>query len=112
MNKIDKQLKKGVLDILILSLLSKNESLYGYKIIKMLTAKSNEFFSLKEGSLYPVLYRLEDKGLIENEIIYQQTKRSVPRKYYSITKLGLDTYQEYLRSWQDFVFATNQVLEG
>lgn len=111
MNRIDKQLKKGVLDILILSLLSKNDRMYGYEIIKILKHESRDYYALKEGSLYPVLYRLEDKGFIKNEIIYSQTKRGVPRKYYSITESGKHMLQNYLEAWDLFIRATNNILQ-
>ena len=55
-SKYLKQMKKGVLDMLILKLLQKNEK-YGYQLISELKEKSGESFVLKEGTLYPVLYR-------------------------------------------------------
>lgn len=58
-----RQMKKGVLEILVLKLLEQHEK-YGYQMIMELKDKSGDFFSLKEGTLYPILYRLEEEGLV------------------------------------------------
>ena len=62
-DKYEKQMKKGVLDMLVLKLL-RSEAKYGYQIIQEMKEKSDEAFLLKDGTLYPVLYRLEDDGLV------------------------------------------------
>ena len=111
MRTIDQQLKKGVLDILILSLLHHNGKMYGYEIIQVLKDMSHDYYALKEGSLYPVLYRLEDRGFIQHEIIYVETKRTIPRKYYSMTGSGLLTLSKYQQAWKDFVHATSSIID-
>jgi hypothetical protein len=58
------QLKKGVLEMLVLDTVCKG-STYGYELLTALKTRSNDLFALKEGTLYPILYRLEDDGLIE-----------------------------------------------
>ena len=58
------QLKKGVLEMLVLDTVCKGGT-YGYELLTGLKARSNDLFALKEGTLYPILYRLEDDGLIE-----------------------------------------------
>ncbi|MCX8129367.1 MAG: PadR family transcriptional regulator [Clostridia bacterium] len=86
--EINKQLKKGIIEILILKLLS-SQSMYGYQLMQELDTKSRGVFKMKEGTLYPILYRLEDNSLIES--CWEQDssdRRSVPRKYYRITKEG------------------------
>ena len=65
MTEVSRQLKKGVIEILILSLLSEDK-MYGYQLIQELDTRSNGVFKMKEGTLYPVLYRLEDSGYIES----------------------------------------------
>ena len=62
-DKYERQMKKGVLDMLVLKLLE-SEPRYGYQIIQELKDKSGDVFSLKDGTLYPILYRLEDDGLV------------------------------------------------
>jgi PadR family transcriptional regulator PadR len=109
LERIKKQLKKGTLEIIILSLISKKE-MYGYEIIQQLEHTSNGYYALKEGSLYPVLYRLEDNKLIESYMFNEEGKRKVTRKYYKITKSGRDQINRYLEEWGNFVFVTNKIL--
>ncbi len=67
--------------------------MYGYQLLQELDSKSNGVFKMKEGTLYPVLYRLEDGGLIsslwEEPDTSGSEKRPVPRKYYQITAAGV-----------------------
>lgn len=88
MNEVGKQLKKGVIEILMLELLSE-EKMYGYQLIQELDIRSGGVFRMKEGTLYPVLYRLEDSRFIESYWEQDGERRSVPRKYYRITSDGL-----------------------
>lgn len=84
---VGRQLKKGVLEILVLKLLSQ-ETMYGYQLIQTLDQKSGGVFRTKEGTLYPVLYRLEDGGLIESYWEQDPDRRGVPRKFYRLTAQG------------------------
>ena len=59
------QLKKGVLDMVVLQLVAQRNT-YGYEMLQQLEEESNGFFTLKEGTLYPILYRLEDNKLIQS----------------------------------------------
>jgi len=88
LTEVSRQLKKGVIEILILSLLSEDK-MYGYQLIQELDTRSNGVFKMKEGTLYPVLYRLEDSGYIESSWEKERERRSVPRKYYMITDEGI-----------------------
>lgn len=63
--KISKELSTGTLPMLVLSVLG-SEDLYGYRIIKILEARSDNAFSLKEGTLYPILHALEQEGCLES----------------------------------------------
>ncbi|WP_330680787.1 PadR family transcriptional regulator [Vallitalea longa] len=110
MERIKKQLKKGTLEIIILRLISKKE-MYGYEIIQQLDKASNGFYNLKEGSLYPVLYRLEDSNYIESYMVIEDGKRKITRKYYKITDKGISQIHDYLKEWQNFVFITNKILD-
>lgn len=80
---------------LILSLLSKGES-YGYEIIKSIQELSDEEIVWKEGMLYPVLKKLCDNGLIESEWKNVDGRK---RKYYKITKKGLESLDEEKLQW-------------
>lgn len=84
--KYERQMKKGVLDMLVLKLLE-SEAKYGYQIIQEMKEKSGETFLLKDGTLYPVLYRLEDDGLVISKWSRAEGKQQ-SRKYYEITENG------------------------
>lgn len=108
--RFERNLKKGVLEMLVLKLLSEDEK-YGYQLICELKEESNELFNLKEGTLYPILYRLEDEGLVTNR--WSEPKgREVSRKYYSITADGKKNLEEMLLLWQDFSAQVKKVMEG
>lgn len=100
-DRFSQQLKKGVLEMLVLRLICRAPA-YGYGLLQSLKEESAGQFSLKEGTLYPILYRLEDEGLIEAK--WQQAAgRSAPKKMYEATQSG---YAENIRRqqiWQDFV---------
>ena len=107
---INQQLKKGVLNILILEMISKKDR-YGYELIQALEAASDGYYRLKEGSLYPVFYRLEDGKLIESYKV-EVGERKVARKYYKITPKGLKALEEMKVSWCVFSKKTEQIIGG
>ena len=87
---INKSLISGSTSMLILRLLE-DKDMYGYEMIETLEAKSNNVFTLKAGTLYPLLHSLEEKDLLTS---YESEVNGKVRKYYSITKGG----KRYLRS--------------
>jgi len=97
---INRQLKKGVLEIIVLKIINESD-VYGYELIKSMENASDGYFSLKEGSLYPILYRLEDKGLIESYKNNFEGERKVPRKYYRITENGKEALNEMLKAYEE-----------
>lgn len=106
---MDKNLITGSTTMLILKLLE-NKDMYGYEMIEELLKKSDETFSLKAGTLYPLLHRLEGKEMLES--YEQNTDSGRVRKYYSITKKGKGMLTEKQKEWESYVAAINQVLEG
>ena len=80
------QLKKGVLELLVLQAICRGPT-YGYELLSRLSSCSGGMFTLREGTLYPILYRLEDDGLIE-AVWRQESGRAAPRKIYSATEQG------------------------
>lgn len=96
--KYESQMKKGVLDMLVLSLL-RSEAKYGYQIIQEMKEKSDETFLLKDGTLYPILYRLEDDGLVVSRWSGAVEKQA-PRKYYEITEAGRKALDEIEAIWK------------
>lgn len=109
MPELDNQLKKGTLSIIILKLISERD-MYGYEIIQLLDEMSEGYYKMKEGTLYPVLYRLEDNGFIESYNVVSKEERKVPRKYYKTTKKGLEAYRDQIDLWKHFYGITNKVL--
>ena len=98
--KYEQQMKKGVLEMLVLRLLSEEEK-YGYQLICELKERSGGMFVLKEGTLYPILYRMEDDGLVTNR--WSEPKgREVSKKYYRITGEGRTVLTELWELWQAF----------
>ncbi|MGA2141115.1 MAG: helix-turn-helix transcriptional regulator [Brevinematales bacterium] len=107
------QLKKGVIEILILKLLSR-EKMYGYQLLQELDIKTGGIFKMKEGTLYPVLYRLEDNAFISSlweEGDKNMEKRPVPRKYYKITPDGIIELEKLVKSLRDMIRGINLILE-
>ena len=72
--KYERQMKKGVLDMLVLQLLTA-EKKYGYQLIMELREKAGDIFGLKEGTLYPILYRLEEEELEESRWFEAENKQ-------------------------------------
>ena len=99
------QLKKGVLEMLVLDTVCKG-STYGYELLTSLKARSDALFVLKEGTLYPILYRLEDDGLIQSSWS-QGEGRTAPKKMYAATEKGRQEREHRWRIWGDFVNAVD-----
>lgn len=108
-DKYERQMKKGVLDMLVLKLLE-SEAKYGYQIIQEMKEKSGEAFLLKDGTLYPILYRLEDDGLVAGK--WNEAKgKQLPRKYYEITPEGLYMLGEIKAVWKHISDGIFKIME-
>jgi PadR family transcriptional regulator PadR len=101
------QLLKGVLDGCILEVISKEET-YGYKITEYLN--QNGFPELNEGSVYPVLIRLEKKGLIDS--ILKKSPLGPKRKYFKITNNGEQYLHEFIEVWDLLEKSVKEVFKG
>lgn len=108
-SKYEQQMKKGVLEMLVLKLLSEHDK-YGYQLISELKEYSNGMFLLKEGTLYPILYRLEDEELVESR--WSEPKgKEVSRKYYEITEKGRNVLEELKTLWAGFSANVSAIME-
>ncbi len=105
----DRELKRGTLEMILLKLLSERP-MYGYELVSTLEDRGGQEFQIKEGTLYPVLYRLESARLIEPR--WETLERGVPRKYYWLTDLGKSQLARLVKEWQDFSSAINRILES
>ena len=92
------QMKKGALDMLVLKLLQHEEK-YGYQLISELRDRSNGALALKEGTLYPILYRLEDDGFISSSWQTGGTARTAPKKIYTATAAGRSALAAMQAEW-------------
>ncbi len=107
--KIDKSLLTGSTTMLILKLLE-DKDMYGYQMIEELAKRSDDTFSLKAGTLYPLLHTLEAKDMIES--YDENTGGGRVRRYYSMTKKGKQMLAEKRNEWKTYTAAVNQVLHG
>lgn len=103
------QLKKGLLEMLVLHLLCGRPA-YGYELLSLLRDCSDGRFALKEGTLYPILYRLEDDGLIEASWSSGEG-RSTPKKIYAVTPTGRAEDQRRRALWADYAQTVTTLLE-
>lgn len=108
-DKYERQMKKGIFDMLVLKLLE-SEAKYGYQIIQEMKEKSEGTFTLKDGTLYPILYRLEDDGFVISKWSEAEGKQ-VPRKYYEITEEGRETLLAIKMLWQKLSDGVSKILE-
>ena len=102
------QLKKGILELLTLRLICKKPA-YGYELLIKLREESDGALSLKEGTLYPILYRLEDEGLIVARWS-QGEGRVAPKKIYEATPSGFEALRRRREIWMDFQTIVNTFL--
>lgn len=105
---IGRELKRGSLELIILHLLAPGEA-YGYEIVSKLTAETNGALELTDGTLYPVLYRLERGGFVA--VRWETPERGVPRKYYRLTDTGRDELARLKYEWTTFARAMADLLE-
>lgn len=97
--KIEKELKTGLLSFLVLSIIGSNkEPTYGYRIIKDLDRSSNGKYSLPEGTVYPVLNSLCDRGFLKG--YWGEADNGPRRKYYEITPHGRKALETCIIEWK------------
>jgi PadR family transcriptional regulator PadR len=92
-------LGRGSIQLLVLSLLTE-EPMYGYQIAKELKRRSEGYFDFKEGTLYPLLHRMEKEDLVKGE--WQVVEKGPSRKYYSITQEGRRVLEKSAAEWTTF----------
>ncbi len=103
----DPDLVRGTLNTMLLEVISRRP-MYGYEICKTVNARTDGYFNLREGSLYPALHKLEQEGLLKS--FWEQTDRGRRRKYYEITDAGVKTLADKRREWSEFAAAVERVL--
>jgi len=103
---IQRDLKKGSAELLILSLLE-SRARHGYEISKLIEARSRGAVSFRVASLYPLLYRLEDRGLLQGRWVEKTGQRR--RRYYRLTPAGRKILIQRRLGWRTFVEAIRHI---
>ena len=103
---LDQGWKKGSAELLILSLLE-DQPRHGYDIGKLIESRSEGKLRFHIASLYPLLYRLENRGLIQGRWVEKPNQRR--RRYYRLTTQGQKTLAQQRQSWREFVRAVSQI---
>jgi len=105
---IERELKRGTLELIVLHLLAPREA-YGYEIVSELTAETGGALEVTDGTLYPVLYRLERAGFVD--VRWETPQRGVPRKYYRLTEPGRRELLALTQEWTTFSKAMTKLLQ-
>ena len=98
---------KGTLDMLILKIVTLGP-IHGYAIAQRVQQISREFFQLQQGSLYPALHRLEDRGWLQAE--WKATDTGREAKFYSLTKVGRKQLEAEVVNWERLTEAVALIL--
>jgi DNA-binding PadR family transcriptional regulator len=99
--KLDRELKAGLISILLLLAIDRKGPEYGYRLLKTLHAASGGRFAFKEGTAYPLLQNLERAGLVTT--FWGEGDSGPPRKYYQTTALGKGVLEGALHDWRALV---------
>ena len=102
---IDIQLKKGVLELCVLALLSQHDS-YAYEIASRLSAG----IGMGEGTIYPLMRRLQNERLVETYLV--ESPAGPSRKYYRLTPSGHASFASQKAAWNSFATAVHGILGG
>ena len=103
---IDPELKKGSADLLVLALLEERDR-HGYEIGQLIATRSHGALTFHAASLYPVLYRLEKRGLIRGRWLEKAGERR--KRFYHLQPSGRAVLAERRNSWEAFVVALRRV---
>ena len=103
------QLLKGTFQTIILNTLAQEGRMYGYEITQRVKALSNDEIVVTEGSLYPILHKLEEEGWVKAERVNIGNRT---RRYYELTRSGQSVVQQKVDEFERFVSIVRQVLYG
>lgn len=108
--KFQKEINAGIASLVLLSIMEQaTEPLYGYQVAKLLEEHGEET-PMKQGALYPVLRSLEGSGLLESRV--EPSVSGPPRRYYTITDAGRQTFQTWEQLWEQTKVFVDTVLKG
>ena len=101
------QLRKGMLDVVILNLLA-HSPCHGYEMVQRM--KKIEGLKIREGNVYPILARLQAEKLVESYT--QQSSDGPPRKYFKVTAAGQQTLDEMNAHWEQIIGSIRTIQKG
>lgn len=105
--RFERELLKGVAPVVVLEILSRG-AMYGYELSEAVERRSNGILTLGRGTLYPLLYNLEAKGLIKGK--WQDSDSGRKRRYYAITGTGKEQLARRKAEWEQLQVGANAVL--
>jgi PadR family transcriptional regulator PadR len=103
------ELLRGTLDMLILKIVALGPN-HGYAIAQRLRQISNDFFTVHQGSLYPALHRLEDRGWLQAD--WRDTDTGREAKFYSLTRKGRKQLESEVLGWEQISNAVDLILKA
>jgi transcriptional regulator len=106
---MNSELLRGTLDMLVLKIVALGPN-HGYAIAQRLRQISKDFFVVHQGSLYPALHRLEDRGWLQSE--WKETETGREAKFYSLTKKGRKELEAEVLGWEQLAEAIGLVLKS
>ena len=102
-NNLSFELKRGTQVLSVLSQLS--IPMYGYSLVEQLKEKG---IDIEPGTLYPLLRRIEKQGLLESQ---WETTTNKPRKYYVLSKQGIEVYKRLCEQWEEIKLSMDNLLQ-
>ncbi len=108
-DNVQNSFRRGVMTLVILALLKK-EDMYGYQLVQQTLSASGGRIITQEGSLYPVLYKLLDQGLISDRKV--QVGKRMTRVYYHLEPAGEQRLQELIREYEEITTGIHLIVEG
>lgn len=107
--ELPKQVAKGGATTLVLALLAERP-MYGYELVQAIRERSDGLLTFGEGTVYPILYALRDKGFLQSETVSSEEGRA--RRVYHVTPLGLEALAAYREQWEQLTEGMRLALEG
>jgi PadR family transcriptional regulator, regulatory protein PadR len=103
---LDREVKRGSAEMLILAMVQ-DRPRHGYEIAKLIEQRSDGVLQFHVASLYPLLYRLEKRGLIQGHWVERPNQRR--RRFYKLTNAGTEILNEHRLTWKEFFAALDRV---
>ncbi len=102
---MNSQMKRGTLEMCALSVMSRGDC-YGYELVNRIS----RCMEITEGTIYPLMKRMKDSGLIDSYIV--ESNEGPPRKYYKLTGAGKEELEKLSEEWFEFTKSVERLLKG